>query len=161
MTLTIPDSISSREDLAAVIQEIRTYANWLQQHSIAKRVGATGRSDKPELSAAAVAIMTNLAGDAPLDASLVDTLITALDVLHRSAESITITLAAPVTSDVRAQLVAWMRNNIAPNVFVTFSFNSTLLGGMVVRCGSRIFDWSFRRQIMNERHTIGEVLRHV
>ena len=50
---------------------------------------------------------------------------------------------------------------VAPDVLVNFQFNATILGGMVVRYGSHVYDWSFRRQILAKRDTFPEVLRRV
>jgi F0F1-type ATP synthase delta subunit len=73
----------------------------------------------------------------------------------------TITLAAPATTGIKKQLTAWCRDNVAPDVLVRFEFNQTLLGGMVVRFGSHIYDWSLRRQILDGRTKFPEVLRNV
>jgi len=62
---------------------------------------------------------------------------------------------------IQKNLVNWCRENIAPNILITFQFNATLLGGMVIRHGSNIFDWSFRRQILAARNNFPEVLRRV
>ena len=79
----------------------------------------------------------------------------------KTAPSITITLVAPTTNDTRKTLVNWCRKNIAPNILVDFRFNTTILGGMVIRYGSHIFDWSFRRQLLNNSKNFSEILRHV
>jgi F0F1-type ATP synthase delta subunit len=44
---------------------------------------------------------------------------------------------------------------------VNFNYNRSLLGGMVVRAGSRVFDWSFRRQIIGAEEKFTEVFHRV
>jgi len=162
MSLMLPDTISSNEDLLALILEIREYATWFGAEAIAKKVGAKRQSaERPTLTEAATTVIAAWENDKKPGGKSLDDLIAALEKLRSHARSMTITLAAPATNDVRRKLVAWMREQIAPDILISFSFNSTLLGGMVVRCGSHIYDWSFRRTILNERHTIAEVLRHV
>ncbi|HET8709361.1 MAG TPA: F0F1 ATP synthase subunit delta, partial [Candidatus Saccharimonadales bacterium] len=85
----------------------------------------------------------------------------ALEDYARTAPHLTITLAAPAPASLKQTLTAWCRQNLAPNMLVTFEFNSSLCGGMVVRYGSRMFDWSFRRQIMENKQKFPEVLRNV
>ena len=72
-----------------------------------------------------------------------------------------ITLAAPAGAGLKRTLAEWCRQNIDENLLVHFDFNATLLGGMVVNYGSRIFDWSFRRRILEDRAKFPEVLRRV
>jgi F0F1-type ATP synthase delta subunit len=78
-----------------------------------------------------------------------------------SAPRVTVTLAAPAPNSLKQTIALWFRENIAPNTLVNFKFNSTILGGMVVVYGSRIYDWSFRRQILVSREKFPEVLRNV
>lgn len=166
--LVLPDAIASAQDLAAVILEIRQYAKWQAHNAVKQRVGArfkSGAGDIPRLSAAASQLLddwsrTHDSGKQPGSRDL-DELISALEVYKTKAPSLTITLAAPPTSDIKRLLTGWCRTNIAPGVLVNFSFNRSLLGGMVVRYGSRLFDWSFRRQILENSRHFPEALRNV
>ena len=161
MKLKLPDSISSMQDLTNLQLEMRENARWFAHESMKKRAGVTRSSDAPELSQAAKDLLRAGGGKKELTTHMIDELIHTLDTYKRTATTLTITLAAPPTNDIKQTLVAWCRENIAPDVLVSFRFNSTLLGGMVVRYGSRVFDWSFRRQILAARQTFPEVLRRV
>jgi F0F1-type ATP synthase delta subunit len=90
-----------------------------------------------------------------------DKLIETLEDYGTSAPIITITLAAPAPNSLKKTLIDWCRKNIAPNALIDFRFNATMLGGMVVQYGSRIYDWSFRRQILAARDKFPEILRNV
>lgn len=161
MKLQLESSISSPQDLKSVILEIREYARWYSHNSIKKQVRAGHAADQPELSSAANALVHSWAAKNPLSTRSLDGLIAALQEYQETAQQMTITLAAPPTSGLKKTLVAWCRENIAPDVLVNFQFNATILGGMVVRYGSHIFDWSFRRQILDARTNFPEVLRRV
>ena len=113
------------------------------------------------MSQAATELLRAWSAKQSLTQARLDELSGALQQFIKSAQVVTITLAAPPTGDVKQTLVAWCRSNINPQILVSFQFNQTLLGGMVVRYGSRIFDWSFRRQILAARDTFPEVLRRV
>lgn len=161
MNLKLPDTVFSSQDLNGLILEIHEYTKWLQHESIKQRVNASKSSDHPVLTTAASdLIRQSNDGKDPSRAQLED-LIQTLKNYKDKAPSITVTLAAPPTVSVKRTLVTWLRENITPNVLVNFQFNSTLLGGMVVRSGSHIFDWSFRRQILENRDKFPEVLRNV
>ncbi len=158
---TIPKTISSASDLTGLILEVREYTKWYNQYANASRVGAPYQIAQPELSPTASQLIRDWASQTQVSSKSLDELVAQLEHTKVHAPVITITLAAPATSEVKAQLVAWCRANLSPDILVTFRFNATILGGMVVRYGSTIYDWSFRRTILNERHRFAEVLQRV
>jgi hypothetical protein len=163
MKLRLEESVSSPQDLKAVILEIRDYARWFSHNSVKRRLNLKAKrmSDEPVVSSAAAALLREWNTKTPLSQKSLDQLLATLKDFEDTAPQLTITLAAPPAGGLKKTLVAWCRENIAPNVLVNFQFNSTLLGGMVVRSGSRVFDWSFRRQILEARQNFPEVLRRV
>ena len=161
MKLRLPDSVYSSQHLTSLILEIRDYARWFYHNGIKERTNTKHAVLPPFLSPAALELIRTCSGTRLLDQPSLDALIEKLVAYEKNAPCLTITLAAPPSGDVKQTLVAWCRTNIAPNVLVAFQFNATLLGGMVVRYGSHIFDWSFRRQILAARDRFPEVLRRV
>jgi hypothetical protein len=159
MKLTLDDAISSPQDLKGLMQELHEYSGWLMHEEIKQRAGGKSTAEKPVLSKAAKASLQSLDGD--ITPENLDKLVAELDKFSKNADHLTITLAAPATGAIKAELVAWCRQNIAPELLVSFNFNSTLLGGMVVRHGSRLFDWSWRRQILANGSRFTEVLKNV
>lgn len=161
MKIALPNSVSSLQDLGALINEIKEYEKWWVHNDIKHRAGAKKGTPPPILSPGAMEIVRAASGKKLLTRKMLDDLLKDLDTYKRTASSMTITLAAPAPKSTKAALVEWCRNNIDPGVLITFEFNSTLLGGMVIRYGSRVFDWSFRRQILAARANFPEVLRRV
>lgn len=164
MTLKLEESVSSPQDLKGVIMEIRDYARWHSHNSIKKRLHVRMKRKSPEapiISEAATAVIREWASSNLLNQNNFDRLIETLNTYERTAPQLTITLAAPPTSGLKKVLVAWCRQNVSPNILINFQFNSMLLGGMVLRTGSHVFDWSFRRQILESRQHFPEVLRNV
>ena len=161
MKLALPSSVSSQQDLAALTIEMHDYAKWWSHNAIKLRVGAKTGTPPPVLSPAALELIRSVGNSKLLDQKHIDDIITQLEALKKSADTLTITLAAPATASVKATLVGWCRQNIDPGILVTFQFNSTILGGMVIHYGSRVLDWSFRRQILAARGNFPEVLRRV
>ena len=70
-------------------------------------------------------------------------------------------MAGPAPAQLKQKIVEWCRKNIDGDILVDFRFNATLLGGMVVKWGSHVYDWSFKRQLMAARAKFPEVLRNV
>ena len=165
MKLKLEESVSSPQDLKAVILEIQDYARWYSHNAIKKRLGVKLKrkttAEAPFISPAASTIIREWASSNNLNQNSFDHLIKTLETYARSAPQLTITLAAPPTNGLKKTLVAWCRENISPDMLINFQFNSVLLGGMVIRSGSHVFDWSFRRQILEARQRFPEVLRNV
>lgn len=160
MKLKLDDSIASPQDLRALIAELHAYGNWLAHNDIKRRVGAGSKNPTPELSPAAKACLKSYVPTSAKAEAALEELVSELDRLSRKASIVTITLAAPAPGSLKKTLVAWCRENLSGDVLVSFQFNANLLGGMVVRSGSHIFDWSFRRAIMENRAKFPEVLRN-
>lgn len=162
MKVKLPEGVCSPQDLQAIILEIKQYADWSSHAAVKQKVVAKSAvTDKPSVSAEAASIVKDWAGDKTLTRQGLDDLVTELEEFAESAPYMTITLAAAPSGGLKKELVAWCRQNIEPNVLVAFKFNSTILGGLVVRYGSRVYDWSFRRQILANRNAFAEVLRRV
>lgn len=162
MTFRLPETIASSQDLNAVITEVKAYATWYMHESIKARVSkkSSGLKNEPELSKGAADVLRD-AAKAGLSRQTLDTLIRDLETAAKTATTLTFTLAAPVTAQVKEKLVGWCRTNIGETVLVTFQHNSTILGGAVLRYKSRVFDWSFRRAITDKASVFPEVLRRV
>lgn len=161
MKLKLPESISSPQDLTAVLLELQEYGRWYAHESIKHHMNAKHKSDPPTMSPATEQLLQSVGSKSSLSQQDILSLIQTLKEYQATAPTITFTLAAPATSGIKSTLVRWCRDNIAPNILVNFQFNATILGGMVVRYKSRIYDWSFRRKILDGRDKFPEVLRNV
>jgi hypothetical protein len=161
MKFNLPETISSTQDLMALKNEVRSFATWYAHESVKKNFDAKHVTDQPSLSVSASTVLRDWETQAPLSRRTLDELIDEITKYIDTAEVITITLAAPPTSAIKKTLVAWCRKNISPAALVSFQFSATILGGMVFQTGSHVFDWSFKRQLLNERGKFPEILRHV
>lgn len=161
MNIALPPTIFSNQDLRSLTNEIKSYNRWLSHQTIKQKVGVTSLKTPPDASPAAVNLLKQLRTIKPLDVPAIDELIIYLEKLEAKAPQVTITLAAPATNVIKTALVGWFRTNYSPESLINFSFDSTQLGGMTVRAGSRIFDWTFRRQILDKRYNFPGVLRRV
>lgn len=161
MKLKLPDSIASIQDLHSLIDEIKEYLKWVSHEETKKQFGAKKISEQPQLSSSTSQLLRVYGTTKSLTSNSVQGLIKELDDFAKNSTSINIILATPAPASVKAKLVSWCRKNIASDVLVNFQFNSSILGGMVVRFGSRIFDWSFRRKIITNRSNILKALDNV
>lgn len=161
MKLKLPDSIASSQDLAALTSEVHVYAKWVARESIRQRVSGKGTEAHVELSAEASELVRTWGAGKPLTQASIDSLLKQLEMYRKTAPSITITLPAVPSGELKAKLVNWMRQNLSSDMLVNFRLNRNLLGGMVVAYGSHIFDWSFRRKLLDSPVKFHEVLNRV
>jgi len=161
MKLKLPGSVASSQDLTALIIEVREYSRWFAHESIKRQVDAKNASPSPVLSAGTLELLRDWKANQQITGQSLEELVQLLEDFAKNPHSMTITLAAAPTSSLKTALVNWCRENIAPSVLVSFKINSNLLGGMVVQHGSHIFDWSFKRKILENRKNFAEVLRRV
>jgi hypothetical protein len=161
MRLKLRPDLSSRQDIQAVILEIKRYAHWFSQASIRQQVAGGQTAPQPPLSPAAADLLNQWHSDKQLSTQSLDGLVQLLDEFVAKAPYVTITLGAMAPASLKSEIVSWFRENVRPDLLVDFSFNSTMLGGLVVRYGSRVIDMSFKRRIMTARYKFPEILRHV
>lgn len=161
MKVSLPQSIASPQDLSGVTLEIRNYASWYLHESVKSRYGYSANDEQPVLSHAASELIRNWFGTKPATRSGFDALIKALEKYGKNSKRVTITLAAPATTAIKNILVEWFRKNVSADVLISFQINSTILGGLVVRYESRVFDWSFRRKLVEAKNNYPKVLRRV
>lgn len=157
----LPSDICSPQDLTALILEIREYAKWYEHESIKRRTGSSLQSTPPVLTLTAATYLRSLNQEGAVTPDKLEKTIEALESYKASAPSITFTLAAPATEQVKKQLTSWVRSNLSPETLVSFEHNRTLLGGIVVRYGSHVHDWSVRRELVNTSVNFSEVLANV
>lgn len=162
MSLKLPSSLSSPQDLQSVITELKNALKLLRQEEVKAKIGGhEAQLAVPELTKPASELLAAGLRGKPLSPPKVEELIQSLEQLKGSAPQIHLTLAAIPTASLKQQLVTWCREHIAEAVLVHFQFNSTILGGIVVRYGSHVYDWSFRRQLLAGKDDFTEVLRRV
>ena len=72
-----------------------------------------------------------------------------------------LTFATPASPAVKVAMVRWFREHIHSTLLVKFDVNRNIVGGLVVRTPSRIFDFSFRRPLLDNKSLIPEILKRV
>ncbi len=162
MQIKMTDEIISPQDLKSIILELRQYNIWFTQNSVKLQVSKSSITDQPIISDSAIKLLKDYTGNkASINQKDIDGLLKSLAMLGESSPSLTMTLAAAPSNGLKKQLISWYRENIDPNILVDFRFNSTLLGGMVIKYQSHVYDYSFRRQILAAKEKFPEVLRRV
>lgn len=157
INLKLSDEIVSGADLRDIIEEIKGYAQWFNHNQIKLKVANKKDLNEPELSHQAEDILGQFFNSKSISSSGLDSLIISLEKYLKEAVKIKITLAGIPPNKLKKQLINWFRVSLTETILVDFSYNRTLLGGMVVIFGSHIYDWSLRRQILDSKDKLIEV----
>ena len=157
INLKLSDEIVSGADLRDIIEEIKGYAQWFNHNQIKLKVANKKDFNEPELSHQAKDILGQFFNSKSISPSGLDSLIISLEKYLKEAVKIKITLAGIPPNKLKKQLINWFRVSLTETILVDFSYNRTLLGGMVVIFGSHIYDWSLRRQILDSKDKLIEV----
>lgn len=157
----LPPSIISPQDLARLELEIIGFVDWFQHNAIKQHMHVTKGTAMPGLSPEAIQLIRSVSENGSLTQPAIETLQKTISSTKQHAPTMAITLAAPAGTQLKQQLTGWCRTEIRADVLIEFRFNSTILGGMVVRFGSHVFDWSWRRAILAGRQSFAKELRRV
>jgi len=157
INLKLSDEIVSIEDFRDTIEEIQGYAKWFNHNQIKLKVANKKDLNEPELSRQTQDILGQFFNSKSISSSGLDNLIASLEDYLKEAVKIKITLAGIPSNKLKKQLINWCRTSLTQAILVDFSYNRTLLGGMVVIFGSHIYDWSLRRQILDSKDKLIEV----
>lgn len=154
----LPSTISTPQDLALLILDVKKYAKWYLQCHNAQQAKVIYSEKQPEISKIAKELITSWDKQKPLTPESLEKYLFDLEKTAHSAPIVTITLASPASQTVRQTIASWCRENLHPEVLVSFEFNSSLLGGMTLRTGSKFYDWSFYNKLTNHKKLFSEVL---
>lgn len=159
--LQLPPSIISPQDLARLEIELTAFADWFHHNAIKQEMHIAQGTAMPGMSQECLFVLRSISTNGTLTQASLDAQLESIRMSRQSAPTISITLAAPAGNQLKQQLTEWCRRELDAQTLVDFRFNATILGGMVVRYGSHVFDWSFRRAILNKRAEFAKVLRNV
>jgi hypothetical protein len=162
MSFKLPENIYSIEQLEAVAFELREYIDWSRSAGIKSKV-ASGSAPLPApvWTLEMQSVVTAFGNGKALSTGDVEELIKALDTYKHTAPVVHLTLAGMPGSELRMQLIRWFRANVHPGVLMSFRANRQLLGGMVLRAGSRTYDYSWRGKIVGASDQLVEAVSHV
>ena len=161
MKQTLSEDIISSEDLRSVIDELKDYQDYVRHDQIKAHLSKHASSTSPELSRPAASLIADAMEHHPLNHEEMMHLIAELEKIYASSPKVKIVLAAIPNHAIKKQITLWARANVDPEILIDFSYNQSLLGGMVVTAGSHIYDWSLRRQVLANQPKLYEMIAHV
>lgn len=160
-TLKLPLDLYSPDQLGILLVEANEHLSAIRDASVrAKTAGRVVEIANPHTSALMTGILQSNDFKANDPQSYV-VLSKGFTIVRDKAPVAHLTLAALPNRTLKRQLVEWFRQNVNPYMLLTFAVRTDIGGGVVVRVGSRIYDFSFRQQILGNKHRISEIYANV
>jgi hypothetical protein len=154
----LPGAVYSPQLLESVIYDIQYYIDWIRQNQIRQQVGAKPK-DEPNHSDETVLVIESWLAGKPATLDTIEALLQHLRSLK--LPEIHIMLAALPNRSQRLTLVDWFRNNAGDDLLVSFVADRNLGGGIVVRTPNRVFDFSWKQELIAGRAKLAEILKRV
>jgi hypothetical protein len=113
MKLAIPDSVASAQDLATVLADVQAYAKWASRELIKQKVAGKSAGEQPAITPDAANIIRAWSDGKDMTQAGIDGLVKALEDYKKSAPTVTITLAAVPSGEIKVKFcsktdsVAW------------------------------------------------------
>lgn len=152
MSFALPPDIYSPDQLSQAVLDLQDLASHVRSAS-ARGTPKEELKDAPEL----MLQLLKANGVDKHDITAVEALADEAQKTLNSAPTARIMLAAAPGTIIKREVTDWFRKNTSPLVLLTFSARSDLGGGIVVQAGSRLYDMSFRRQILENKTRISEI----
>lgn len=159
--LKLPVDLYSPDQLGIIILEAGNHSSVLRDAAV--RVQTTGTPDAVEPLHTSALLTGILHGNGlpANDHASMEALSKGLKLIRTQAPVAHLTLAALPNRSLKRQLTEWFRKEINPYMLLTFAVRTDIGGGVVLRVGSRIYDFSFRQQIVGNKHRIAEIFENV
>lgn len=155
MNMVLPVDVASPDRLSELLLELQDVLSALRD-AMAQRKTARAPLDTIGLSPELDQLLekNRIAAN---DTAALETLAKNLTDLLEHAPVAHLLLAAMPGRALRRQIVEWFRAEINPLALVTFTARGDIGGGLVLQTGSHVYDWSFRRAIIDNRSRLTEI----
>jgi F0F1-type ATP synthase delta subunit len=159
-SVQLPTDLYSPDQLSAIIIELRGHSSSLRDANVRARVVRAEVSAPTHLSALLLGVLrsTNIS---TTDQAGAEQLLKGLEAIRDKAPAVHLMMAALPNRALKRQLTEWFRTEIHPFALLTFATRADIGGGVIIQAGSRIYDYSFRQQILGHKHRISEIFQSV
>lgn len=94
---------------------------------------------------------------APNDIQGLEKLLSELQSIRKNAPVAHLLVPALPTRALKLQLVTWCRENLHPELLLTFASRADIGGGFILRVGSKQYDFTYRAQLRKHRQRLVEI----
>jgi hypothetical protein len=151
--LRLPADMYSPEHVAGALLELRQLESHLRDHAARAKVAKNTATPNLQVSPGVLELLHNkvtLAAVADMQKQLI--------AYREVAPLIRILLPATPSLRFKQQLVDWFRDAIHPGSLLQFTVRRDICGGFVLQTSGRVYDFSFRSQVLAKKERVAELL---
>lgn len=161
MTVKLPADVYSPDQVGIVLWELGRLIAQLRDAST--RASVTGKADAEKdlhISSFLLSVLhaEKVSSD---DYKVLEKLQVQLQAVRSTAPVAHILLSALPNRALKRQLVEWCRENLHKELLMTFATRGDMGGGFILRIGSKQYDFTYRAQLLENRHRLTEIFDHV
>jgi len=158
--LTLPDNISSPDQLLDFVDNLTAYQSYIRRLNVANKVkvGHPAKIEAPAMPVELISFLDTQFGDEGATIERLEKIKDFFLELRKDSPTVHIMMAFLPTTSERIMMTHWFRENIAPNILLNFSQNSDVIGGLIVRTKTKIFDLSFRTILLSNQKKLMELI---
>lgn len=159
--MSLPAEVYSSDHLSIALWELGNLIDHVRNASARTAVAKqASEQESLPLSAFLTNILTS-AGVAANDLVALEKLQAELKLFRDKAPTAHLVLAAMPNQTMKKQLVDWFRREIHAQHLVTFSVRADIGGGFLLRIGSKQYDFTYRAQLLKDKHRLTEIFDNV
>jgi F0F1-type ATP synthase delta subunit len=155
----LPNNIYSPDQVSTVVLDLNTFQGELRDDQARAKIKSK-KTEAPEPTALLRDVLDAAGLDNPTPDAL-DELRKLLENMLAKAPVAHVTLAALPKLPIKTKFAAWFRQEISPNMLLTFAVRTDIGGGAVVQTGSHVYDFSFRNLLMANKAKLAEIAARV
>ena len=161
MSVKLPADVYSPDQVGIVLWELGGLIGKLRDSST--RASVTGKTDaEKDLHVSAFLLSVLHEGKVPADDyKALEKLQTQLQGIRSNAPVAHILLSALPNRTLKRQLVEWCRENLHKELLMTFATRGDMGGGFILRISSKQYDFTYRAQLLENRHRLTEIFDNV
>ncbi|MGH7196851.1 MAG: hypothetical protein ACREGJ_03770 [Candidatus Saccharimonadales bacterium] len=135
--------------------ELRSYVGGLRDVAVRAKVKPEATTEQPFASEFLKSFLET--ASAENDRGSLENLVDELEQKLEKSPVVHLTFAVLPNRAVKRQLTLWFRTEIHPDCLLTFVARSDIGGGAILQAGSHMYDFSFKRQILDNKARISEL----
>jgi hypothetical protein len=149
--VNLPAEIYSPDQISELTLELRNYIDTRRDRNLQKQTGAD--VPPPPMSTE----LRKLFEATSEEVGTPESLLLELEKVLRNYPVVHLLLAATPGISLKKQLTLWFRTEIDHRILLTFNVRHDIGGGAMVRAGSKVYDFTFRKKILDNKHRITEL----
>ncbi len=154
MSLKLPVSIMTKQDLHRLIREVEALDNYILQNSIRGQKSAA----LPRLTSTLETLIRDNELDIMHDKSRT-ALSETLTQLLKTAPVVHMSFAIEPSSFMTQKIVSWFRTEVHPALMLHTGIQPTIAAGCVMRTSNKYFDFSLRQHLQASQNMLMESIR--